>query len=285
MRAVAVGIMCVCSVAAADTKPAPVKPKVLVLPLAPTQIVDANAARAFDARLLVALDDTGRVQTITHDEEPECTTLPCLATLGTQTGAAYVLQLAAVPEGSTLTLFGTLVDVKTATAWRRIELPKLSSATLAKAPPELVPQVLGSPGPTALTFSRPTSAAGVTAITALADQVTALRAFKVLSPDTQDRSAPTHRADLVFTQLDIAEPRHGICKWYEGTLTGTFSVVDLSNGRVVWSKTITEEASRRVHFSSRSEIVDLLVSQAVTDWMTAFRAAGVLKSRTEGPRR
>jgi hypothetical protein len=274
---VAVAIVCAASSASAETP----RHKILVLPLAPTHAITVDTARAFDARLLVALDDTRRIQTLTHDEESECTTLPCLASLGSKLGAAYVLSLAVVPEGKTMTLFGTLVDVKTATAWRRIELPRVTTSTLAKAPPELVPQILGTaPGATTvLSWVKPTSVPGVTAATAIHDQLVALRAFKVIPIDGVDRSPPTHRAELAISELTIAEPRRALCKWYDGTLVGTFSITDLSNGRVVWTKTVTTRASERVHFSTRSEVIDQMVDRAVADWMTAFRAAGVLKPK------
>ena len=126
---VAMAVLCAATSASADARH-----KILVLPLAPTHAISVDVARAFDARLLVALDDTRKIQKLTHDEDTECTTLPCLANLGDKLGASYVLSLAVVPEGRTLTLFGTLVDVKTQTAWRRVELPKVNASTLAKAP-------------------------------------------------------------------------------------------------------------------------------------------------------
>jgi hypothetical protein len=257
------------------------KPKVLVLPLAPTHAIDAGTARTFDARLLVALDDTKRVQTITHDEEPECTTMKCLAALGTETGAAYVLAMSAVREDSGLTLFGTLVDVKTATAWRRVELPRVNPAMLSKvAPAELVPQILGlTPGPAVLGFARPTDPAAVTATQVMAEHLGGLRAFKVIPVDGTDRSPLTHRADLVISELAIATPRRHLCKWLDGTLVGTFSVTDLSNGRVIFTKTAAIQVSRRAHFSSETEVADLLVGGAVEQWMTAFLQQGVLKPR------
>jgi hypothetical protein len=260
----------------------PPKPRVLVLPLAPTRIVDLNAARAFDARLLVALDDTKRIQTLTHDEEQECTTLPCLAQLGARTGAAYVLSLAAVPEGQTVTLFGTLVDVKTATAWRRIELPRVQPAMLAKAPAELVPQILGTTTNNVapiVTFARPANASVGALTFALHDHLVALRAFKVIPLDGVDRSPPTHRVDVTITDLTIGESRPAICKWFEGSFAGTLSVTELSTGRVVWSKPVVTTASKRVHFSSRAEITDMMLGQAVIQWMDAFRAEGVLRPR------
>jgi hypothetical protein len=273
---VALGVVCAASPAFAETA----RPKVLVLPLAPNHAIDVNAARAFDARLLVALDDTRRIQTVTHDEDTECTTLPCLADLGGQLGASYVLSLAVVPEGQTVTLFGTLVDVKTKAAWRRIELPRVTANALAKTPSELVPQILGTaPGATVLAWSKPASVSGLTAATAIHDQLVALKAFKVIPIDGVDRAPPTHRAELVINELSIAEPRRMLCKWYDGTLVGTFSITDLSNGRVVWSKQITTTASHRVHFSSRKDVTEELVDKAVADWMTAFRAAGVLKPK------
>lgn len=268
---VAAVVLCLANSAFADNK-------VLVLPLAPTHAISVDVARAFDARLLVALDDTKRVTTITHDEDTECTTLPCLASLGGKLGAAYVLSLAVVPEGQTLTLFGTLVDVKTGTSWRRIELPKVSAATLAKTPPELVPQILGiTPGPTVLSWSKPVSVPGVTAATAIHDQLVALKSFKVIPIDGTDRATPTHRAELVIEELSIAEPRRMLCKWFDGRLVGTFSIVELSSGRVVWSKQVTQTTSKRVHFTTRADVIDEMIDGAVASWMSAFRASGVLK--------
>ena len=46
-----------------------------------------------------------------------------------------------------------------------------------------------------------------------------------------------------------------------------------ATGRVVFTKTVTATARRRAHFSSRAEITDLLVGQAVGDWMAALREA------------
>lgn len=266
--------------AAADAPPA--RPRVLVLPLAPSAAVDTALARTFDARLLVALDDSRRVTTVTHDEEPECTTLPCLADLGEDTGAAYVLALSAVKEDSRLTLFGTLVDVKSRTAWRRIELPRVEPAALAKsAPAELVPQILGTPaGAPVLGFARPASAAGVEIARAIADEVAGLRAFDVVPLEAEGNRIPlTHRAELVIDDLSIAEPRRQLCTWYEGRLTGTFRVTELATGRVVFAKAVDVEAARRKHFSSRTEIQQLLVDRAVTQWVAAFRAHGVLKPK------
>jgi len=270
-------LLSLCIAARAEGK---VPPRMLVLPLPPTAALDASAARAFDARLLVALDDTKRVVAVTHDEEPECTSPKCLATLGTAQGAAYVLSLSVVSEDGGLTLFGTVIDAATATAWRRVELPRVTVATLAKAPAELVPQIVGPPaGGTVVGFTRPASVAGQAAALAIIDQLTALRAFQVLPLEGADRSALTHRAELAITQLSIDEPRRHLCKFLDGTLVGTFSVTDLATGRVVFTKTVTVSASRRARFSTQAKLTDLLVDAAVGEWMTAFRAAGVLKPR------
>ena len=272
----AVALVVLCAANSVQAEPQ----KVLVLPLAPTHAISVDVARAFDARLLVALDDTRRIQTVTHDEETECTTLPCLASLGGKLGASYVLSLAVVPEGSTLTLFGTLVDVKTQTAWRRVELPKVSASSLAKAPAELVPQILGTTtGPTVLSWAKPTSVAGLTAATAISDQLVALRAFKVIPIDGVDRAPPTHRAELVIDELTIAEPRRALCKWYDGRLVGTFSIIELATGRVTWTKQVTATASKRTHFAARTDVIDEMVESAVARWVGAFRTAGVLKQK------
>ena len=265
----------------ADSAPAPPKLRMLVLPLPPSHAIDGNVARTFDARLLVALDDTRRVQTITHDEEPECTTTKCLAALGVENGAAYVLSMSVVREDGGLTLFGTLVDTKSATAWRRIELPRIDPATLSRmAPAELVPQILGTqPGGIVLGFAKPRDAAGAAATFAITEHLTALRAFKVVPPDGTDRTSLTHRAEVVLTEVSVAEPRRHLCKWLDGTLVGTFSITDLSNGRVVFTKTVATEASERAHFSSRAEITDTMLGEAVAEWVTAFRDAGVFRPR------
>jgi hypothetical protein len=246
-----------------------------VLPLAPTPGVDAGAARAFDARLLVALDDTRRVRTATPDEEPECTTLTCLADLGSETGAAYVLSLAVVREDATLTVFGTLVDVASRSAWRRIELPRVTAANLAKtAPRELVPQILGAPpGGKVLAFARPASDVGVEAARALAGQLSNLRTYRVLPLESDTgRTVPTHRAEIVVTELTIAEPRRHLCTWLEGKLVATLNVTDLATGRIVVARTLELEETRRKHFSSRAEIRQLLVDRAVEQWAGTLRA-------------
>jgi hypothetical protein len=98
----------------------------------------------------------------------------------------------------------------------------------------------------------------------------------VVPLDGGDRSQLTHRADIVLTEVSIAEPRRHLCKWLDGKLVGTLSVTDLSNGRVIFTKTATVETSRRAHFSSRTEVTELLLASAVADWMAAFRSAGVL---------
>jgi hypothetical protein len=255
--------------------------KILVLPLAPTHAIDAGTARTFDARLLVALDDTRRVQTLTHDEDPECTTMKCLADLGADAGAAYVLSLAAVREDAGLTLFGTLIDVKSASAWRRIELPRVQVAALAKsAPAELVPQILGTTGgPVVLGFGRPAAPVAVAAMHEMANRLDELRAFKVVPEGGTDRAPLTHRADITLGDFHIENPRRGLCTWLDGFFAATFSVTELSTGRVIFTKTVALTVSRRAHFSSHAEVTDLLLDGALAQWMGAFREQGVLKPR------
>ncbi|HEU0035035.1 MAG TPA: hypothetical protein VFQ53_30625 [Kofleriaceae bacterium] len=173
------------------------------------------------------------------------------------------------------------MDAKTATAVRRVELARVQPAALAKsAPAELVPQIVGAPtGAIVVGVARPASGIGQIAAVAVIDQLSALHAFKVQSLDTIDRSAITHRAELVFDQFDIATPRRHLCKWFEGTLVGTLTITELATGRVVFTRTVTAEAARRAHFSSREEITDLLVQRAVADWIAAFRQSGALKPK------
>jgi hypothetical protein len=250
-------------------------PRILVLPLPPTTALDANVARTFDARLLVALDDSRRVVTVTPSDEPDCTTTSCLAALGAAADAALVLSLSAVREDHGVTLFGTVVDTRTRTAVRRVELDRVTEVALAKqAPSALVPQIVGAPaGPPVLGVSSVAIGTAHTLALAMIDELAALRAFTVLPLDGSDRSTLTHTAELTLTELDIDRRRHLLCDWFEGTLVGTFAITELATGRVVFTKTVTATAARRAHFSSRGEITDLLVDQAVADWMAAFREA------------
>lgn len=252
-----------------------------MLPLPPTTALDANVARTFDARLLVALDDSRRVVTVTQSEDPECTTTSCLAALGTAVGAALVLSLSAVREDSGVTLFGTVIDARTGAAVRRVELDRVTEVELAKqAPAELVPQIVGAPpGPPVLGISTVGPAATRSAAVAMIDQLAALRGFKVLPLDGRDRRALTHTAELAITELTIDRRRRLLCTWLDGTLVGTFAITELATGRVVFSKTVTVTAERRALFSSRDEITDLLIDQAIADWTAAFREA-----RRAGPR-
>ncbi|MCW5803672.1 MAG: hypothetical protein KIT31_14915 [Deltaproteobacteria bacterium] len=258
-------------------KPDP-RVKVLVLPLPPSASVDAGLARTFDARLLVALEDTKRVVTVTADEEPECTTQRCLADLGASAGAAQVLSLTVVREAEGLTVFGTLIDAKTATVARRVELPRITPAALARnAPLELVPQLVAAPrtGPVVIGVSRPATPEAQTAALAISDRLTAMRLFRVASLDGSDRSAITHRAELVISDLSFGERRKAICTWREGSLSGTFNLVELATGKVVFTKTVSLFEERRAHFTSQSELADLLLSTAVQEWMTAFERSPV----------
>jgi hypothetical protein len=269
---------------AAPARAAPPLPRLLVLPLPPAAGLSANVARAFDARLLVALDDSRRVVTVTPAAEPDCTEAGCLAELGASAGAALVLSLSVVREDDSVTLFGAVIDVPSKAAVRRVELDRVAEAALARqAPVALVPQIVGPPpGPPVLGIAltgRGAAGAGGNdgaaraATRALTDQLTALGAFKVLPLDGTDRSALTHRADLTISELTIDRRRHVLCTWLEGTLIGTFAISELATGRVVFTRTVTATARRRAVFSSRSEVTDLLVEQAVGDWMAAFREA------------
>lgn len=237
--------------------------------------LDANVARTFDARLLVALDDTRRVVTVTPSTEPDCTTISCLAELGVAADAALVLSLSAVRENDGVTLFGTVIDARTKLAVRRVELDRVTEIALAKqAPTALVPQIVGAPaGPPVLGISSGDPGVARTAALAMADQLAALRAFKVLPLDGTDRSTLTHTAELTISELTIDRNRHLLCTWFEGTLVGAFAITELATGRVVFTKTVTATTKRRAHFSSKSEITDLLVAQAVDEWMAAFREA------------
>ena len=261
----------------ATARAAPPPPRILVLPLPPSPALDANVARTFDARLLVALDDSRRAVTVTPSEEPDCTEAGCLAELGAAAGAALVLSMSVVREDLGVTLFGTVIDVKTRAAVRRVELDRVTEVALAKqAPAALVPQIVGAPpGPPVLGLSASGAAGGAagTAALALTEQLAALRGFQVVPLDGTDRSTLTHTAELTIGELTIDRRRHVLCTWFEGTLVGTFAITELATGRVVFSKTVTATATRRAHFSSRAEITDLLVAKAVDDWMAAFRQA------------
>ena len=106
------------------------KPRVLVLPVT-GQGVDSSSASAFDARLLVALEDTRRITTVTLDEELDCTTAKCLADAATAAQAQAVLSMSLVREAEGLTLFATLLDARTGQTSRRVELTPLSANELA----------------------------------------------------------------------------------------------------------------------------------------------------------
>lgn len=261
------------------------KPRILVLPLPTSHALDASIARAFDARLLVALDDTRRVVTVTPSEEPDCTSTSCLAALGTAADAAYVLSLTAVREREGVTLFGTLVETKSAAAARRIEVARLDPATLARmAPAEVVPQIVAPPpGPTVLGISRPTSEHARSAALAIHDRLARYRTFRVAPLDGTDRSPLTHRAELVIDELSVVDRRRGLCTWHDGTLVGTFSITDLSNGRIAFTKTVRLTESQRALTSNRERVLEALLDAAVADWMSAFHSSGV-EARLRRPR-
>ena len=291
VRCAAVLVLLAATARAAPPPPPAPLPRLLVLPLPPAAGLSASVARTFDARLLVALDDSRRVVTVTPSTEPDCTEARCLAALGASAGAALVLSISAVREDDGVTLFGAVIDASTQATVRRVELDRVTEVALAKqAPAALVPQIVGvPPGPPVLGISLGGGTAagdgGVarTAALAMTDALAALRAFQVLPLDGTDRSTLTHGAEVTISELTIDHRRHLLCTWLEGTLVGTFAITDLATGRVVFTRTVTATARRRAVFSSRSEIADLLVAQAVGNWMAAFREARRAKPPAGAP--
>ncbi|HSK04040.1 MAG TPA: hypothetical protein VK932_22455, partial [Kofleriaceae bacterium] len=232
----------------------------------------------------VALDDTRRVVTVTPSDEPECTSTACLAAMGAAADAAFVLSMTAVREADGLTLFGTLVDSRSAAAARRIELSRIDPASLARmAPAELVPQIVAgggaappaARGPAVLGIARPVTAHARAAALAIHGRLAGYRTFKVLPPDGADRSTLTHRAELVIDELSVVDRRRGLCTWHDGTLVGTLAIIDLSNGRAVFTRTVQLAESQRALTSNRARVVDALLETAVADWMSAFHASGI----------
>jgi len=252
-------------------------PRMLVLPLPASTAVDADTARAFDARLLVALDDSKRVVTVTASEEPDCTTTACLVDLGVANDATLVLLVTAVKEDGAITLFGTVVDTATKAATRRVELPGVTLATMAKrAPAELAPQIVGrSGGPVMVGVIGPSGDAGMAAVTAVTDYLVAWKTFDVVPLDGSDRGGVTHRAEISWSELSITEDRRWLCDWYDGHLVGTLSVTNLATGRVMFTKTVDVTASHRTAFFSKEEVTQELVDAAVQGWLTAFRDAKI----------
>jgi hypothetical protein len=254
------------------------KPKVLVLPLPASSAVAADLARAFDARLLVALEATGRVATVTPTEDPECTTLPCLAALATTAGAVQVVSVSAVRERTGVTLFGVVIDARSAAAVRRAELANLGAAAIATtAPAEVARQLVGAPGgPSVVGVVRPGRGAGRSAADSVASRLAALRTFTVVAVDAgSDLGTLTHRAELAITELAVSARRHHLRRYFDGVLVATLTIVDLADRRVIFTKTVKVTASERKRYSTAAEVTAILVEGAVDDWMAAFRVAAV----------
>ena len=248
------------------------KPRVLVLPLPAQSVVDPELARAFDARLLVALEDTRRVTTVTLEDELECTTPKCLAEAGVAARAGAVLSISLVRERDGLTVFATLFDTASGSPSRRAELVRLAPGELATtAPSALARRLIGTtPRPATVGVLERGRASGAGG--ALAARLAALRSFSVVPADRADATL-SHRADVGVTQLSIVKRRHHVHRYLDGVLVGTFAIVDLTDNRVVFTKTVNVTVSRRARYSSDAEVSALLVEAAVQDWMTAFLAA------------
>ena len=246
------------------------KPRVLVLPLPSQSAIDPELARAFDARLLVALEDTKRVTTVTLDEELECTTPKCLAEAGVAASAGSVLTVSVVREASGFTLFATLLDTATAASSRRAELVRLSAGELStSAPTTLARKLVGTASRVAtvglLERGRVTGAAAV-----VGARLAALRSFNVVPAD---RAGITHRAEVAVSEFSIARRRHHVHRYLDGVLVGNLVILDLADNTVVFTKTVKVTVSRRARYSSDTEVSALLVEAAAADWMTAFLAA------------
>jgi hypothetical protein len=258
--------------------------RVLVLPLPAGSSVDADVARAFDARILVALEDTGAVTTLTPSEEPDCTTLACLAELATAARADSVLSMSVLRESEGLTLFATLVDAGSAAAARRTELTGLSAGDVAKTAPTKIAREITAGARSAATTGkggvvgvmRPSGSTGRAAAVAIADQLAAMRTFTVVALGAKgDRANLTHKAEVSITDFSIVKRRHHVHRYLDGVLVGTLTITDLADGTVVFTNTVNVTVSRRARYSSTAEVTALLVESAVNDWISAFHGAGV----------
>jgi hypothetical protein len=251
--------------------------KILVLPLGATRAVGGDATRLFDARLLVALDETGRVDAITAPSEPECATADCLAALGSAAGASHVLSTTVLSEEGRLTLFATLIDSSSGVTVKRTELSGLDSTELSKgAAAEVARWVAGASSKLLLGVDVPKGAAGGLAATAMVDRISGLNTIPVIKLDDQvDRSGLSHRMDIKVTNLTIVKQIHHVHHYFDGVFVATLSVTDLSDRKVIFSRTVKTTASKRSRFSSKAEITALLIGGAIDEWMAAFRAEKV----------
>ena len=247
------------------------KTRVVVLPLT-AAAEDRTGASAFDARVLVALEDTGRVTTVTLDEEPECTELKCLADAARISNAQAVLSLSLVHEADGLTVFATLVDARTAASARRIEVAVSSTDDLtSRAPIEVAHRLFGAPsGPAIVGVAERGRAAG--AASAISSRLAALGSFTVV-PAERPGVTLTHKAEVSVTDFSITKRRHHIHHYLDGVLVATLTITDLGQNQVVFTKPVKVTISRRERGSSTAEVTALLTEAAANDWMTAFIAA------------
>jgi hypothetical protein len=248
------------------------KPRVLVLPLTANQVIDTGAASAFDARLLVALEDTKRVATVTLDEELDCTTPKCLADAATAAKAQAVLSISLVRETDGLTLFATLLDASTAQPSARAEVAPLSASELTTtAPSQLAQRLFGAPSGSAVVGIVERGRA-IEAAAALSARLSALHTVRVV-PAPRAGVTLTDRAEVKVTELAITPRRHHVHHYLDGVLAGTLTITDLASNRVVFAKPVKVTVSRRARTSSDAEVTALLADAAASDWMTAFLAA------------
>lgn len=260
--------------------------RILVLPLPETDAVRADAAAAFDARLVVALDESGRITAVTPAEEPECVSADCLADLGVANDVELVLSLSLLREDGALTLFATLVDTATKSASRRTELTGLSATDLTKrAPADVARWAAGSRArAAALGVVLPTTGVSRDAAIKLSDRLTADGGKLTIVPleRKEDRVTLTHRAEVAITSFSIVKKRHHVRRYLDGVLVGTVTVTDLATREVVFQRTVKVTASKRARYSSTIEVTSLLVTDAVEQWMTAFNSEGVALAIQKG---
>jgi len=249
------------------------KPRLLVLPLPPSKAVRGDETRLFDARLLVALDEIGRVRTVTATEEPECADADCLAALGVAAGAAQVLSMTLLAESEKLTLFATLIESATGVSVKRTELTGLDAATLSKsAAADVARWAAGTSATLTLGLEMPSNTTGRLAAAAVVDRLSALGTIPVVMLDDKANHATlTHRAEIKVVNALIVKQIHHVHHYFDGVFLATLSITDLASSKVVFSRTVKITASRRSRYSTRAEVTALLVVGAVDEWMTAFR--------------
>jgi hypothetical protein len=285
-------------------------PALFLLPVERALPISDSAAQVFEERLAIAVGDTHRVRVLSARDVPDerraelpadltaCVSPSCLKRLGEIAGADRVLQSKLADDAGWPTLFATLYDAGTGAILQRREWPARAgepppsprlagdvarwivgdpAPPLAPAPRAPAPAALVAPGVVALDLAdgEPDSPQAQALMSQLSARLGGRRGFAIVLGHGAPGAGCTHRAAVRIEALHVSVRPHHASHAREGALAAALTITELPSERVVFAARGEAQGSVKARKSNDAEVMAVLVTEVVDQWVNAFDAQSV----------